>query len=158
MTVAVIERPVSEEVGAALSDSVERALRRKRFNAPCRDDVRQEVVLWLLKQRVCLAEFPPGDRVVSTLVSRFLRTKNRARLRPTRFEPAGAIAGLAQASRCESSLSRVVARARVEALPPIAASLMRLVLQGFTWSEACDELHVAAGSRSYLRKQAQERF
>lgn len=158
MTAAALERPVSEKVGAALSDSVARALRRKRFNAPCRDDVHQEVVLWLLKQRICFAEFPPDDRVVSTLVSRFLRTKNRARLRPTRFEPAGAISGLAQASRCESSLSKVVARARVEALPPISASLMRLVLQGFTWSEACDELHVAAGSRSYFRKQTREQF
>lgn len=153
-----MERPVSEEVGAALSDSVDRALRRRRFNAPCRDDVRQEVVLWLLEQRALLAEFPPGDGVVATLVSRFLRAKNRARLRPTRFEPAGAIEGIAQASRCDSSLSRVIARARVEALPPVAASLMRLVLQGFRWTEACDELHVAAGSRSYLRKQVREQF
>lgn len=158
VTAAVIERPVSEEVGAALLDSVDRVLRRKKFNAPCRDDVRQEVVLWLLNQRINLAEFPPGDRLVSTLASRFLRTKNRARLRPTRFEPAGALASLGQASRCDSSLSKVEAKARVEALPQIAASLMRLVLQGFTWAEACAELRVAAGSRSYLRKQAQDRF
>jgi hypothetical protein len=155
---AVLERPVSEEVGTALIDAVDRALRRKSFYGPCRDDLLQDVVLWFLQQRSRLAEFPPGDRLASTLVSRFLRTKNRSRYYPTRFEPVEALVVLAQTSRVDPGLSAVEFRLKAGSLPPTAGRLTRLILRGFTWAEACDELCVAAGSRSYLKKQVRERF
>lgn len=75
VALAVLECPVSEEVGTALIEAVGRALHRKGVHGPCRDDLLQDVVLWLLHRRHSLREFPPRDALVSLLVSRFLRTK-----------------------------------------------------------------------------------
>jgi hypothetical protein len=155
---AALERTVSEEVGTALVEAVDRALRRKGFHGPCRDDLLQDVVWWLLRQRASLRGFPPGDRLVSTLVSRFLRTKNRSRYYPTRLEPVEALVVLAQTSRVDPGLSAVESRLKAGSLPPTARRLVRLVLRGFTWAEACDELRVVARSRSFLKKQVRERF
>jgi hypothetical protein len=155
---AVLRRPVSEEVGTALIEAVGRALHRKRAHDPCQDDLLQDIVLWLLLRRHSLREFPPGVPLVSLLVSRFLRTKNRKRYYPTRLEPVEALAVLTQTARGDTGLSGVEERSWAGSLPPTAGRLVRLVLQGFTWMEACDELHVPNGSRSFLRAQVRTRF
>jgi len=154
----VLLRPVSEEVGTALIVAVDRALRRKGFHGPCRDDLLQDIVLWFLQQRGSLAEFPPSDRLVAALASRFLRTKNRLRYVLSRCEPVEAIARLAPASRIDDGVLGIDASLRAGSLPPTAGRLVRLVLRGFSWAEACNELRVAAGSRSFFRKQVRTRF
>ena len=152
------ERPVSEEVGTTLIAAVDKALRRKGFYGPCRDDLLQDIVVWLLQRRGFLQEFPPGDRLVAALAGRFLRTKNRKRYYPTRLEPVESIAVLAPTARPDTGLSAAEARSWAESLPPTAGRLVRLVLQGFTWAEACDELRVPNGSRSFIREQVRTRF
>jgi hypothetical protein len=154
----MLRRPVSEEVGTALIAAVDRALRRKGFCGPCRDDLLQDVVLWLLLRRHSLREFPPRDALVCLLVSRFLRTKNRIRYYPTRLEPIESLAVFSQTGRCDTSLAAAEARSWAGSLPPTGGRLVRLILEGFTWAEACDELRVAAGSRSFLKKQVRQRF
>lgn len=150
--------PVSEEAGTALIEAVDRALRRKRLNGPCRDDLLQDVVLWLLQQRGRLAEFPPGDRLVLVVANRFLRTKNRARYEMSRREPVEAIERLASAPWMDYGLSEVEALLSAGSLPLTAQRLVSLILRGFTWAEACDEVRVPIGSRSFFKKQVQSRF
>jgi hypothetical protein len=145
-----LARAASELTGA-----VERELRRRRVPWPAREDVAQDILLWFLKQGALHAEWQPTAAVVRTLVGCFLRPRNLRRYVVQRLEPAADLEASRSRRMSHEGESKVGLREILTALPPRHRRLAVLLARGATWAEACFEVGIPLGSRSFFRRRLQ---
>lgn len=130
---------------------VHRELAFNRLDWNVREEIEQEIALWLVR-KWALIEVPKLPAAfAAALVRRFLRPGSMRRWRlEERIEPEAAL--LHSSLRYDSAIDERLAAAEwLKALDPKDRRLAARLLSGDSWIEACDKENAPAGSRAFRR-------
>jgi hypothetical protein len=122
-----------------------------RLHWSLREEIRQEIGLWLVRKRRVLDLQTSPRAFAAALVRQFLRPENLRRWAVE--EMIEEVAARRHSSlRSESGADERLAAAEwLRALAPRDRRLAVRLLSGASWIEACDKENVPAGSRAFRR-------